>query len=45
MSQTELIAAAQAAYDNAQKAVQKGDWAKYGKCMDELENYLNMLAQ
>ena len=45
MSQTELIEAAQAAYDNAQEAVKEGDWAKYGKYMNELENYLNMLVQ
>ncbi|MGX8773910.1 MAG: UPF0182 family membrane protein [Bacillota bacterium] len=45
LSQTELIEAAQAAYDNAQEALQKGDWAGYGKYMDELEKYLNKLAK
>ncbi len=44
MTKTELIAAAQAAYDDAQDALKDGDWAKYGKYMDELENYLNQLA-
>ncbi len=45
MSTQELIEAAQAAYDNAQEALQKGDWAGYGKYMDELEKYLNRLAK
>ena len=45
MSQTELIAAAAAAYENATEAQKKGDWAAYGKYMDELEKYLNKLAK
>lgn len=45
MSQTELIAAAAAAYENATEAQKKGDWAGYGKYMDELEKYLNKLAK
>ena len=44
MSQAELIAAAAAAYENAVEAQKKGDWASYGKYMDELEKYLNKLA-
>ena len=44
LTKTELIEAAQAAYDDAQDALKDGDWAKYGKYMDELENYLNQLA-
>ena len=44
MSQSELIAAAQAAYENAIEAQKKGDWAGYGKYMNELEKYLNKLA-
>ena len=34
-----------AAYDNAIEAQKKGDWAGYGKYMDELEKYLNKLAK
>ena len=45
LTKTELIEAAQAAYDNAQEAIKDGDWAKYGKYMDELEKYLNQLAE
>ncbi|MGN1333786.1 MAG: UPF0182 family protein [Anaerovoracaceae bacterium] len=45
MSQAELIAAAAAAYENAVEAQKKGDWASYGKYMDELEKYLNKLAK
>ena len=45
MSTTELIAAASAAYEDAINAQKKGDWAGYGKYMDELEKYLNMLAK
>ena len=45
MSQTELIDAAQAAYDEAQEALADGNWAEYGKHMDELEKYLNKLAK
>lgn len=45
MSQTELIQEAQAAYESAQEALQSGDWAEYGEYMDELEKYLNKLAQ
>ena len=44
MSQAELIAAAAEAYENAVEAQKKGDWASYGKYMDELEKYLNKLA-
>ena len=45
MSQTELIEAAQAAYDEAQEALKDGNWSEYGKHMDELEKYLNKLAK
>ncbi len=45
LSTSELIAAAAAAYDNAIEAQKKGDWAGYGKYMDELEKYLNKLAK
>ncbi|MCQ2547063.1 MAG: UPF0182 family protein [Clostridia bacterium] len=44
MSKTELAQAAQNAYDEAQAALADGDWAKYGKCMDELEKYLKKLS-
>ena len=45
LTKTELISAAQAAYDDAQDALKDGDWAKYGEHMDELEKYLNQLAE
>ena len=45
MSQSELIQAAQDAFDKAQAAQQSGDWAKYGKYLDELQKYLNKLAK
>jgi len=45
MSTTEMIQAAQAAYDEAQEALADGNWAEYGKHMDELEKYLNKLAK
>ena len=44
LSQTELIQNAVTAYDNAQAAVQNGDWAGYGRYMEELEQILNELA-
>ena len=43
MTQSDWIKQAADAYDNAQKALQSGDWAKYGKYMDELEEALNQL--
>ncbi|MBQ3281436.1 MAG: UPF0182 family protein [Eubacterium sp.] len=45
MSQEELAKAAQQAYDNAQDALKDGDWAAYGEYMDELEGYLDKLAE
>ena len=41
----ELAALAAAAYENAQKAMQAGDWTKYGKYLDEMEGYLNELTK
>ncbi len=43
LTQTEIIERAQKAYDDAQAAIKEGDWAAYGKQMDELEKYLNRL--
>ncbi|MDO4745569.1 MAG: UPF0182 family protein [Bacillota bacterium] len=43
LSQTEIIAKAQEAFDNAEAAQKDGDWAKYGQYLEELERYLNML--
>lgn len=43
-TQEELISRAQAAYDNAQASLKNGDWAAYGKYMDELEQVLNALS-
>jgi len=45
MSKDEMIQAAQAAYDEAQEALAEGNWAEYGKHMDELEKYLSKLAK
>lgn len=44
LSKMESIRKAQDAYNDAQDALKKGDWAKYGKCMDELEEYLDDLS-
>lgn len=43
-TQAELISGANDAYENAQKALKDGDWAKYGSYMEELQDYLNKLA-
>lgn len=43
LSQTEIIAKAQEAFDNAEKAQKDGNWAKYGQYLNELDKYLNML--
>ncbi len=45
MSQDEMIDAAAKAYNDAIKAQRNGDWAAYGKYMNELEKYLNELAK
>lgn len=45
MTQTELIAAANDAYNKAQDALKDGDWAKYGNYMTELQTYLNKLTK
>lgn len=45
LSQTEIVTKAQEAFDNAQKAQQNGDWAKYGEYLNELDKYLNMLSE
>ena len=39
----ELIDKANEAYQNAIEAQKDGDWAKYGKYMDDLEGYLKKL--
>ncbi len=44
MTQAELIAKAQEAFNNAQKAQQEGNWAAYGSYLEQLEDYLNQLA-
>ena len=43
ITQEQLIAKAQAAYNNAQEALKNGDWAAYGRYMEELEQALNAL--
>lgn len=44
LNQDQLIERAQAAYDNAQDALKQGDWAAYGRYMDELETVLKALS-
>ncbi len=44
MTQAELIAKAQEAFNKAQEAMQQGNWAAYGTYLDQLEDYLNQLA-
>ena len=43
LSQAQIIAKAQEAFDKAQKAQAEGDWASYGKYLNKLEKYLGML--
>ncbi|MBQ3185707.1 MAG: UPF0182 family protein, partial [Firmicutes bacterium] len=43
LSQSEIVAKAQEAFDKALDAQQSGNWAKYGQYLNELEKYLNML--
>lgn len=43
LTQAQLIEKAATAFENAQKAAQAGDWANYGKYMDQLESYLTQL--
>ena len=44
MTTDQLIDKAVTAYANAQDAMQKGDWAAYGKYLGEMEDALNQLA-
>ena len=44
VTQDELIAKAQQAFDSAQDALRNGDWAAYGEYMDELSEYLAQLS-
>lgn len=44
LSLTELASLAAEAYDNAVAAQKDGDWATYGKYLDELEGYLDQMA-
>lgn len=43
LTQKQLISKTQEAFDKAQKAQQKGDWAEYGKWLKKMEDYLNQL--
>jgi len=43
MSMSELARAANTAFNNAVNAQQKGDWAEYGKYLDELQSYLEQM--
>ena len=44
MTQAELIAKAQEAFNKAQEAMQQGNWAAYGTYLDQLKDYLDQLA-
>ena len=44
LTQAELIKKAVDAFNNADAAMKSGDWAAYGKYLDELEDALNKLA-
>lgn len=44
LTQAELIQKAVDAFNNADAAMKSGDWAAYGKYLDELEDALNKLA-
>jgi len=43
-TQSDWINQASKAYEDAQKALQDGDWAEYGKQMEKLEEALNQLS-
>ncbi len=43
-TQSDWIDQASKAYEDAQKALQGGDWSEYGKQMDKLEEALNQLS-
>ena len=43
-TKSDYIKGAQEAYDKAQEALKEGDWASYGKYMDELSKNLNKLS-
>jgi len=43
LTQSEIIKKAQEAFNKAESAQQSGDWAEYGKYLDQLEKYLGML--
>jgi len=43
-TQSDWIDQASKAYEDAQKALQDGDWAEYGKQMEKLEEALNQLS-
>ena len=43
-TKSDYIKGAQEAYDKAQEALKEGDWASYGKYMDELSENLNKLS-
>ena len=44
MTRDELIAAAQEAYDRADKAMRNGDWKAYGEAQEDLGRYLMLLS-
>ena len=44
LSLTELAGLASEAYDNAVAAQREGDWATYGKYLEELNGYLDQMA-
>ena len=44
MTVSDYAKAAQEAYDKAQEALKDGDWAEYGKYMDQLKDYLDKMS-
>ena len=45
LSRSEIVKNAQEAFSKAEEASQNGEWAEYGRYLDELEKYLNMLSE
>jgi uncharacterized membrane protein (UPF0182 family) len=43
LTQSEIIEKAQEAFNKAEAAQKEGNWAEYGKYLDQLEKYLGML--
>ena len=44
LTYSQVVAQIQAAYQNAKAAAQQGNWADYGRYLDQLEQAINQLA-